>query len=177
MQLLLLKDVGKLGHVGDIVEVNTAYARNYLIPQRLAAEPTEENVGAIEQEKKRAAADRAQRLQEFETLAEQMADVTATVEAAANPEGTLYGSVGPKEIAAALQAMGYPVRPEHVALDTSIRTLDNRVITLEFTDEITTQIKLWVVRAGATEDDEFSAGLESDDASNFKPEQDDDHPH
>ena len=44
MQLLLLKDVRKLGHVGDIVEVNIGYARNYLIPQRLATDPTEENM-------------------------------------------------------------------------------------------------------------------------------------
>ncbi len=174
MQLLLLKDVRRLGHVGDIVEVNTGYARNYLIPQRLATHPTEENIRAIEEEKKRAAAERAKHLKEFERLAEQMADVTATIEAAANPEGTLYGSVGPKEIAAALQAMGYPVLPEHVVLDRPIRTLDNRVVTLEFTDEIKAQIKLWVVRAGAAEDGEFSAGPEADDESQFHPDGNDD---
>jgi large subunit ribosomal protein L9 len=171
MQLLLLKDVRRLGHVGDVVEVNTGYARNYLIPQRLATYPTEENIKAIEQDKKRAAAERAKRLKEFEGLAKQMADATVTIEAAANPEGTLYGSVGPKEIAAGLQAMGYPVLPEHVALDRPIRTLDNRVVTLEFTDEITTEIKLWVVRAGAPEDDEFSAEPEADDESKFEPDQ------
>ena len=80
MQLLLLKDVGKLGHVGDVVDVSVGYARNYLIPQKLATDPTEENIAAIEEEKKRAAAERARRLKEFETLAEQMADVTATVD-------------------------------------------------------------------------------------------------
>ncbi|MFQ5807212.1 MAG: 50S ribosomal protein L9 [Phycisphaerae bacterium] len=174
MRLLLLKDVRKLGHIGDVVEVNTGYARNYLIPQLLAAEPTEENIKAVEQERKRAAAERAQRLKEFETLAEQMTGATATIEAAANPEGTLYGSVGPKEIAATLQAMGYPVRPEHVVLDRPIRTLDNRLVTLEFTDEITTQIKLWVVRAGTTEDEEFRAGPEADEESRFEPDPDDD---
>ena len=174
MQMLLLKDVRRLGHVGDIVEVKTGYARNYLLPQRLAAFPTEENIRAIEQEKKRAAAERAKRIREFEGLAKQMADVTVTVEAAANPEGTLYGSVGAKEIAGALQALGHPVLPEHVALDMPIRTLDNRVITLEFTEEITAQVKLWVVRAGAQEDDESSAesGGESDSA--FEPEDDED---
>ena len=173
MRLLLLKDVGKLGHVGDIVEVKTGYARNYLIPQRLAADPTEENIKAIEQEKKRAAADRARRLKEFEGLAEQLTDVAVTIEAAANPEGTLYGSVGPKEIAAGLQALGHPVRSEQVALDTPIRTLDNRVVTLRFTDEITTQIRLWVVRAGVTEDGESGAEPESDDETSFRPDEDD----
>jgi large subunit ribosomal protein L9 len=174
MELLLLKDVRGLGHVGDIVGVTTGYARNYLIPQRLATYPTDENIRAIEEEKKRAAGERAKRLKEFERLAEQMADVTATIEAAANPEGTLYGSVGPTEIAATLQTMGYPVRPEHVVLDRPIRTLDNRVVTLEFTDEIRAQVKLWVVRAGAAEDDESSAGSAADQESQFEPDGDDD---
>lgn len=173
MQLLLLKDVRRLGHVGDIVEVATGYARNCLIPQHLATDPTEENIKAIEEEKKRAAAGRARRLKEFETLAEQMADVTVTVEAPANPEGTLYGSVGAKEIAGALQALGHPVLSEQVLLDAPIRTLDNRSVTLEFADDITAQIKLWVVRAGATEDDDASAGPRSDGEGHFEPDDED----
>ena len=173
MELLLLKDVRKLGHVGDIVEVKIGYARNYLIPQLLATDPTEENIKAIEDEKKQAAAKRARHLKEFETLAEQMADVTVTVEAPANPEGTLYGSVGAKEIAAALQTLGHPVLPEQVILDTPIRTLDNRTVTLEFADEITTQIKLWVVRAGATEDEHADTEPGSEDDSRFEPDDED----
>jgi len=169
MQLLLLKDVDKLGHVGDIVEVKAGYARNYLLPQRLAAEPTAENIKAIEAEKQRAAAERARRLKEFESLAAALAGVTVTIEAAANPEGTLYGSVGPREIAAALQAQGQPVRPEHVVLEAPIRTLDNRTVRLKFTDEITAEIKLWVVRAGATEDDERSAENRTDAAEEPEP--------
>ena len=173
MQLLLLKDVRKLGHVGDVVEVSVGYARNYLIPQRLATDPTEENIKAIGDEKRRAAADRARCLKEFEILAEQMADVTATVEAPANPEGTLYGSVGAKEIAAALQGLGYPVLPEQVRLDAPIRTLDNRTVTLEFADDITAQIKLWVVRAGTTEDDDASAEPGADRQGHFEPDDED----
>lgn len=173
MRLLLLTDVDKLGHIGDIVEVRTGYARNYLIPQRLAAEPTEENIKTIEEEKKRAAAERARRLREFESLAETLAEVTITIEAAANPEGTLYGSVGPREIAAALQAQEYPVRPEHVALEAPIRTVDNCAVTLKFTDDITAEIKLWVVRAGAMEDVEPSAELEASDDGEPEPQDDD----
>ncbi len=161
MQLLLLKDVRKLGHVGDIVEVKPGYARNYLLPQHLATYPTEENIKAIEEEKRRAAAERAKREQEFRKLAEQIADVAVTIEAAANPEGTLYGSVGAAEVAEALQRMGHAVLPEHVVLDAPIRTLDNRTIRIEFTDEIETQIKLWVVRAGASQDEH--AGEQSEE--------------
>jgi large subunit ribosomal protein L9 len=154
MRLLLLKEVRRLGHVGDIVDVNRGYARNCLLPQRLAAEPTEENIRAIEEEKKRAAAERATRLKEVEQLAKAIQDVSVTIEAAANPEGTLYGSVGSKNIAEALQALGHPVLPEHVVLEAPIRTLDNRIVKLEFTEEITAEIKLWVVREGAVEHDD-----------------------
>jgi large subunit ribosomal protein L9 len=151
VELLLLKDVRKLGHVGDVVTVRPGYARNFLLPHRMAAPPTPENIKAIEQVKIRAAAERSERMKEFTKVAESLADVTITIEAAANPEGTLYGSVGAREIAKALQAAGHPVRAEHVMLDGPIRSLDNRTIRLEFMDEVTAQVKLWVVREGGTE--------------------------
>ncbi|HOO17491.1 MAG: 50S ribosomal protein L9 [Phycisphaerae bacterium] len=156
MRLLLLKDIRKLGNLGDVVEVTTGYARNYLIPQRLATEPTEENIKAIEQEKKRAAAERAARLKVFTDLAEKMKDVQVTIEAAANPEGTLYGSVGRKEVADALHALGFAVRAEQIELDPPIRTLDNRTVTIRFTDELSTDIKVWVVKEGGAEHGEHA---------------------
>ncbi len=158
MKLLLLEDIRKLGHVGDVVEVKPGYARNYLLPQRLATEPTEENIKAIEERRKAAAAERARRLREFTELAEQMKDVSVTIEAAANAEGTLYGSVHAKDIAAALNAQGFAVRAEHVLLDAPIRTLDNRMVTLEFTDDLRTQVKVWVVREGGAPGESVDAG-------------------
>jgi large subunit ribosomal protein L9 len=157
MRLLLLKDVRKLGYVGDVVEVAPGYARNYLLPQRMATEPTEANLRAIETEKQRAAADRARRLTEFQELAARMTDVSVTIEAAANEEGTLYGSVGAREIAAALQAIGHAVLPEQVALDQPIRSLDNRMVPIEFSDDVKAQVKVWVVREGANVDAEPGA--------------------
>jgi len=162
MQVLLIQDVPKLGHLGDVVEVKIGYARNYLVPYHLATEPTDENIAAIEEDKKRAAAERAARLKQFQELAEQFVDVSVTIEAPANPEGTLYGSVGATEIAAALCEQGQPVQAEMVALDEPIRTLDNRTVDLRFTDEITAQIKVWVVRAGGVEDGD-SDGSDDDD--------------
>ena len=162
MRLLLLQDVRKLGHLGDIVEVSSGYARNYLVPQRLATEPTDENIQALEQTKKAAAGARARRLKEYQALADSIRDVSVSVEAAANPEGTLYGSVGPADVAEALQALGHPVLAEQVVRDPPVRTLDNRTVRLEFTEEVTTEIKLWVVRAGTPEHaDETSESVET----------------
>lgn len=152
MRLLLLEDVRKLGHVGDVVDVKAGYARNYLLPQRLATEPTEENLRAIEDRKRQAAAERAARLKQYQDLVDQMVDVSITIEAAANPEGTLYGSVSARDIAHALQELGYPVQPDHIALDAPIRNLDNRMVRVEFTDEVATEVKVWVVREGGAAD-------------------------
>jgi len=154
MQLLLLEDVRKLGHIGDVVDVKAGYARNYLLPQRLATWPTEENIKGIEERKRVAASERARRLKEYEALVEQMKDVSITIEAAANPEGTLYGAIHAKQNAEALKAQGFAIDPAWVVLDAPIRTLDSRQITIEFTDEISTQVKLWVVREGAAVHDD-----------------------
>ena len=161
MNILLLQDVPKLGHLGDVVTVKVGYARNYLFPQSLGTEPTDENIAAIAEARKVATSARAARLKEFESLAELMADVSVSIEANCNPEGTLYGSVGREEIAAALQEQGHPIKVENIVLAEPIRTLDNRNIELAFTDDIKGQIKLWVVRAGGTEDGDESG--ESDD--------------
>src|SRR5262245_11664458 len=142
MEVLLKKDVRKLGHVGDVVDVKAGYARNYLYPQGLAIEPTAENLKGIEEAKKQATFERARQNQEFAALAEKLKDFQLTIEAAANPEGTLYGSVGPAKVAESLQANGFEVLAHHVALDPPIRTLDTRQVTLEFTDELSTQIKV-----------------------------------
>lgn len=152
VELLLLKDVRKLGYVGDVVKVAPGFARNYLLPQRLATAPTAENLKAIEDLKKQAAVERAAKLQEYTRVAEQLKDVQVTIEAAANPEGTLYGSVGAKEIAAALHAQGIAVRAEFIMLDKPIRTLDTRTVRIEFTDELSASVKLWVVREGGATD-------------------------
>lgn len=165
MRLLLLEDIRKLGHVGDVVEVKAGYARNYLLPQRLATEPTEANMKAIEEKRRLAAAERAKRLREYTDLAEKVKDASITLEAAANPEGTLYGAIREDDIASALNAQGFPVRAEQVMLDAPIRTLDNRVVRLEFTDEISAQIKVWVVREGGAPNAADTAEPDRDDAA------------
>ncbi len=166
MRLLLLEDVRKLGHLGDVVEVTAGYARNYLLPQRLATEPTEENMKAIEDRRRAATAGRAKLMKEFTDLVAKLKDVSVTIEAAANPEGTLYGSVGEKEIAAALQTQGFPVLAHHVSLPGHIRTLDSRMVTLEFADELKAEVKVWVVREGGVpHGDETGAAQAAGDAA------------
>jgi len=150
-KLLLRKDVPALGHIGDVVEVSEGYARNYLIPHHLATEPTPANLKALEEDKKRAEAARIERRRALEAQAAALANVEVTIAAAANEEGHLYGSVGPREIAAALRDEGYPIEAAQVRLHTPIRQLDSVMVPVVFADDLTTEVKVWVVRERASE--------------------------
>jgi len=149
MKLLLKRDIPRLGLIGDVVEVSTGYARNYLIPQRLAVEPTPANMKAIEEEKRRAEEERKARRRALERAAAHLKDVDVMISTAANPEGHLYGSVGRREIAAALRDKGHEVEASSIELHESIRQLGNYVVPVVFAEDLRAEVKVWVVREGA----------------------------
>jgi large subunit ribosomal protein L9 len=170
MKLLLTRDVPKLGIVGDVVNVSAGFARNYLLPQRLATEPTETNMRALAEERKAAEERRRVAHQALKAAADKLADVEVTIAAAANKEGVLYGSVGPREIAAALRDEGHEVEASHIRLHTPLRRLDNVVVDVIFADDIHAKVKVWVVRSSASieEEETQTAGMEAGDEHSDK---------
>src|SRR5439155_20169772 len=104
MQLVLTEDIANLGRQGDVVEVKPGYGRNYLLPNGLATVPTEHNLRLLERYKQRVLQAREAKVADLKVLAEQIARVTVQIEANANEEGHLYGSVGAPEIAKALKS-------------------------------------------------------------------------
>src|SRR6185295_4703596 len=98
MQLVLTEDVTHLGRQGDLVEVKPGYGRNYLLPNGMATIPTAHNLRLLERFKQRVQQAREARVADLKVLAEQIQRVTLTIEANANEEGHLYGSVGSAEI-------------------------------------------------------------------------------
>ncbi len=146
MKLLLCKSVDKLGIVGDIVEVSSGYGRNYLVPHGLATSPTGSNIRKLAEARRVAEQEQIRHREELQRWAERLEGVEVTVRARANEDGVLYGSVGRKEIAAVLVEEGYPVSPEHVSLDTPIRHLDNVAVEIKLSDELHSNVKVWVVR-------------------------------
>src|ERR1051326_8235364 len=104
MQLVLTEDVANLGRQGDVVEVKPGYGRNYLLPNGLATVPSEHNLRLLERYKQRVQAAREARIADLKVMAEQIQRVTVTIEAIANEEGHLYGSVGAPEISKALKS-------------------------------------------------------------------------
>jgi large subunit ribosomal protein L9 len=145
MKVLLNQDVAALGQIGDIVDVNPGYARNYLLPQRLAVEPTAANLKAIEAERARIEAERIARRQELEKLAEKIRGRELTLTRMANELGHLYGSVSARDVAEALGEEGLPVEPSEIIIHEPIRTLDKYELGIRLASDLEATVTLWVV--------------------------------
>ena len=145
MKLLLHGDVEKLGHVGDVVEVNEGYARNYLIPQLLGVEPTKANIEAIAEEKTRQAELRRLARVELEASATKVNDAEVTIVSRVNEQGHLFGSVGEAEILAALHEKGFTVQAKHIVLDGHIRETGTFDVRLRFASDIEATVHVAVV--------------------------------
>ncbi len=143
-KILLQTDVKALGKIGDVVKVSDGYARNYLLPQGLAIEPTPKNIARVEEEKKVIEARRAQELAEKRKMAERLNGVEVTIVSVANEQGILFGSVGPKEISDALREEGYNVDAKSVILAEHLKQIDKFTVPLELAPEVTCSITVWV---------------------------------
>jgi large subunit ribosomal protein L9 len=144
MKVLLRKNVQKVGRIGDVVDVKPGYARNYLLPHNVAVVPTAGNIKAVEAEKAAYLADLARRRGELEAKAAVVNGKEVTIAARANTEGHLYGSVGPAQIVAALASETVFIDEEHLVME-PIRQLDKYELTVEFAEDITATITVWVV--------------------------------
>jgi large subunit ribosomal protein L9 len=147
MKLLLREDVRDLGSAGDIVEVKAGYARNYLLPKRLAVEPNAPNIKRVELERADREKQRQQQLESLKELAQRMSQASVSIKAKANELGHLFGSVTEEHIADALSAEGFPVKPQQVALAAPIRTLDKFRVPIRLAEGIEAQVDVWVVPA------------------------------
>src|SRR5436190_23021972 len=145
-QLVLIEDVTHLGKQGDVVEVRAGYARNYLLPQSLATVPTEHNMRLLDRYKIRVQQAREAKIADIKVLAEQIQRVSVTIEANANDEGHLYGSVGPAEVGKALRGRNLPVDAEMVKMEGPIKELGLYAVKLNLGYDIETEVKVLVVK-------------------------------
>ena len=145
MKVLLCEDIKKLGWLGDVVEVNEGYARNYLLPQGLAKVATEGNIRAIAQEKSKRAEQRLHERKRIEKAAEAVSGAEAVLAAKANEQGVLFGSVTESMIAANLRAQGFEVADEVVRLPEHIKHLGTHEVALRFAEDITAEVHVVVV--------------------------------
>ncbi len=116
MQLVLLQKVKNLGNLGDKVKVKPGYGRNYLVPQGKAVPATEANVAEFEKRRAEYEAKANQILSGAQTRLAALEGASITIKANASPEGKLFGSVGPRDIAEAFSAAGHPLEKSEVVM-------------------------------------------------------------
>lgn len=120
--LVLVEDVAHVGKAGEQVEVKAGYARNYLIPYGMAVVPTPHDLKMLERHQIKVTKAREAKVADLKVLAEQLSRLTSlTLEAQANEDGHLYGSIGPVEISKTLKGKNLMVEPDMVKLEHPIK--------------------------------------------------------
>jgi large subunit ribosomal protein L9 len=145
MKVLLCEDIKKLGWLGDVVEVNMGYARNYLLPQGLAIVPSEVNLKSLTKEKVKRAEQRLVEQNRIEAAVKAVDGAEAVIAAKANEQGHLFGSVTPEQIAANLREQGFEVADEIVQLPHHIKEIGTSQVSLKFTPDLSVMINVTVV--------------------------------
>lgn len=146
MQVLLREDLDNLGHRGDVVRVAPGYARNYLLPKRLAMRVTPGNMKLIEQERKALQARGEREKHGAEDLARRIASVSCTIVKKVGENDVLYGSVTSQEIGQVLEKEGIEVDRRRILLDEPIKSLGVFSVPIKLHPEVTAELKVWVVR-------------------------------
>lgn len=147
VELLLAEDVEFLGKQGEIVKVKPGFARNYLIPQGFATVATAENKRNVERHREKIEDLRKQRMADLAKRADAISKYSVTLEANANEEGHLYGSIMGPDISKALKAAGYAVETDHIKLEGPLKELGMYTVKVQLHPEVKTEVKVWVVPA------------------------------
>lgn len=146
MEVILREDVDKLGTRGQLVKVSPGYARNFLLPKRLAVAATDANKKIVEQERQAHLRREAKLVADATDLGKMMTGVSVTIAQKAGENDQLFGSVTTKDIAEALEKQGYTIDRRKIALDEPIRTLGEFKVPLRLHREVTTEITVNVVK-------------------------------
>ena len=151
MEVILRQHVDNLGRRGDVVKVADGYARNYLLPRKLALLATDGNKKVIERERVKFEAKELEEKKVAEAIAERMANVELEISRKVGETEALYGSVTTSDIGDALNAKGLDIDKRRVVLQEPIKKLGEFDIPVKLHREVTTHIKLRVVAEGQPE--------------------------
>ena len=146
MKIILMKDVDKLGEIGDELTVKDGYARNYLIPRKFAIESTKGAVRILEAKRREKARKEQQLKEECAALAEKIAAASCTISVDAGEEEKLFGSVTSEMISEVLQAEGIEIDKKKIVLEEPIKTLGVHNVEIKLHAEVKAQARIWVVK-------------------------------
>ncbi|MHC4179330.1 MAG: 50S ribosomal protein L9 [Planctomycetota bacterium] len=145
IELLLVQTVENLGSQGEVVEVRPGYANNYLLPQGLATIASEHHKRMVEKHRSQLAEIEKARLADLRALANRLEQQPVTIEANANDEGHLYGSVGPAEIVNGLRRHNITIAQDQVRLKGPLKELGLYTVKIHVGREVDAEAKIWVV--------------------------------
>jgi len=144
-KLLLNESLRNLGKVGDVVEVSAGYARNYLVPNHLAVEPTPSNLKRVEERRKEVERLEQEKRARQAALIGRLEGVEIALERRANEQGNLFGSVGANDILRALEAQGFSeIESEEIHLPGKLDRVDRYDVAVVFADDLRASFKVYV---------------------------------
>lgn len=146
MEVILREDVEKLGARGEMVKVAPGYARNFLLPRRLAVAATESNKKIVEQERQGHLRRDAKEVADATDLGKMMANLSVTISQKAGENNQLFGSVTSKDIADLLEKQGYSIDRRKIILAEPIKTLGDFTVPLRLHRDVTAEITVHVTK-------------------------------
>lgn len=146
MKIILRQNVDRLGQRGDIITVKDGFARNYLIPRKLALVATPGNLRAFQEEKKQLDVRENKDRRLAEQLAKKLKSVSITATVAVGEEDRVFGSVTAQTISGLLKEKGYEVDKKKILLDEPIKALGVYTVPLKLHQEVEGKVKVWVVK-------------------------------
>ena len=151
-RVLLTASVDKVGHVGEIVNVASGFARNYLFPRGLAVEPSDHNIARFSKERAAHDAELVQRAEKARQLKAKLADQTLVFTRKAHGDGHLYGSVRSEDIAERIEEiLGEPIEASRIRMEGSIETLGPHAVTVSLYKDIAVEVRVRVDEEGKKE--------------------------
>ena len=145
IELLLIQSIDGLGSQGDVVEVKPGFAKNYLLPHGLATLATEHHKRMVEKHRARLQSIEEQRIAGLRTMGKNLSEQSLTIEANANDEGHLYGSVGASEIVSALKRIEFTVSEDQIRLEGPLKELGLYTVKVHLGREVESSVKVWIV--------------------------------
>ena len=161
VQVILSRDVPNLGRVGEVVNVKPGYARNYLLPQRLAMPVSKGNLANLEHHKRMIEKRMGELKAMSEDTAKRIAEEQVTITARVGKEGKLFGSVGTRDIAALVNGLGYKIDHRDIKLEAPIKEVGLYTLPLRLEADVESQIK--VIVAGEAIEEETPVAEDKDD--------------
>lgn len=145
MKVILKDNIEGLGKAGQIINVKDGYARNYLLPRGLALVADEKNMKLLEYQRRKIEEEAKKKLQDAQSIAERLGEVTLTLKAKAGEDLKLFGSITPRDIAEALEKEGFNIDKKQINIAEPIKRIGEYEVEVKLASNVSAKVKLNVV--------------------------------